>query len=201
MNVRLECQLPFPAAVYWDNTMLVNNYSLKVYMITNCEDPASQNIAYERMKYFIYSELNSTIFINAALEDQCNKFLNAGLKITTLPSEPVDQILGIMLYSKLNAILENRFIVLEVELSSNLGENMTYLHAADETLGPFAEPGWWQDPSLIHSDIMLPNSDKVLSMNSATTWRDLELMWPDETSSDPEDNTVVFASFGNNDTK
>jgi hypothetical protein len=34
-----------------------------------------------------------------------------GINVTTLPEEPVDQIIGMMLYYKLNAIMEGRMIV------------------------------------------------------------------------------------------
>jgi hypothetical protein len=193
--------MPFTAGVYWEDLMIMNNYVARVYMITNCTDNVTQNVAFERIKYFVYNELNSTIFISREYEDACKKLIAAGLKITTLPSEPVDQLIGIMLYCKLNAIMENFIVTNEVEVSSDLGENMVYIHAADESQGPFDQPGWWHDADLIHCDPDLVNNDKVVAIHRAGAWRELNLAWPDTESDKATDNTVVFAEFPSDETK
>lgn len=201
MNVRLQYTMPFTAGVYWEDRLAMNNYLARVYMITNCSDPVSQNIAFERIKYFVYNELNSTIFVNREHENVCKKFIDAGLKVTTLPAEPVDQLIGIMLYCKLNAVMEGFMVVNEIELSSDLGENMVYLHATDESQGPFESIGWWHDSDLIHCDTDLISNDKVVAIHRAGAWRELNLAWPDTESTEASDNTVVFAEFQNNETK
>ena len=201
MKVRLEYTMPFTAGVYWDGQMLMNQYTIKLYMVTNSSEAEIQNIAYERLKYFVYSEMANTIFVNREHQEQCQLLIAAGLKITTLPAEPVDQLIGIMLYSKLNAIMEDFIIINEVEISSQLGENMVYLHAADESLGPFFAPGWWHDADLIHCDLSLIDSDKVVAMHRAGAWRELDLAWPDTANVVTDNNTVVFANFKQDETK
>lgn len=201
MNVRLQYSMPFTAGVYWEGRMIMNNYVARAYMVTNTADNAYQNTAFERMKYFVYGELGSTIFVNRAHEEACQQFIKAGLKVTTLPAEPVDQLIGIMLYCKLNAIMEDHMVINEIEISSDLGENMVYLHAADENLGPFEIQGWWHDADLIHCDTALIDSDKVVAMHRAGAWRELDLAWPGAETDQAIDNTVVFAEFGRNETK
>jgi len=201
MNVRLEYNMAFTAGVYWEDQMLMNRYLIKLYMVTNSSDPDTQNIAYERLKYFVYSEIANTIFVNRQHEEQCRLLIAAGLKITTLPADPVDQLIGIILYAKLNAIMEESIIINEIEISSDLGENMVYLHAADESLGPFAVPGWWHDADLIHCDLSLIDSDKVVAMHRAGAWRELDLAWPDQANVVTDNNTVVFANFKQDETK
>jgi hypothetical protein len=201
MNVRLEYTMPFTAGVYWDDQLLMNQYVIKLYMITNSSNADVQNIAYERLKYFVYREMANTIFVNQAHEEQCRLLTAAGLKITTLPAEPVDQLIGIMLYCKLNAVMEEHMIINEIELSSELGESMSYLHAADESLGPFDTPGWWHDADLIHCELSLIDSDKVVAIHRAGAWRELDLAWPGQDSSVSTDNTVVFADFVRDETK
>jgi hypothetical protein len=164
-------------------------------MTTNCENSADQNTSLERIKYFIYSQLDSTIFINKNLEEQCDQFAHAGLDITTIPGDPVDQLIGIMLYYKLNAITEDRMIIMETEISSGLGDNMTYLHSDFENTVGYAQPGWWTTPDLIHSDLVPNESEKVVAMTPATVWRDLELAWQDDPADDSSGNVVVFADF------
>jgi hypothetical protein len=195
MNVRLRHDMHFTAGVYYGGQTRMNNYTLTLWMTTNCLDPADQNTAFERIKYFVYSEIDSTIFINAEHETQCQLLSAAGLNITTMPGEPVDQLIGIMLYYKLNAITEGRMIIEETELASTMGENMTYLHASNEHTNIATQPDWWQATDLIHCDLSLIDTDKVLTMPQATVWRDLDLSWTlPETVSDVG-NTVVFADF------
>jgi hypothetical protein len=201
MNVRLQYTMPFTAGVYWEGRMIMNNYVARAYMITNCSDNITQNTAFERMKYFVYSELNSTIFVNQEHTLVCQQLITAGLKITTLPAEPVDQLVGIMLYCKLNAVMEGQMVVNEIEVSSDLGDNMVYLHAADESLGPFDTAGWWHDADLIHCDVNLIDSDKVVAIHRAGAWRELDLAWPESEATNETDNTVVFAKFPRDESK
>jgi hypothetical protein len=200
MNVRLEYNLAFTAGVWWEGRLIMNNYQVRAYMTTNSSEPANQNVAYERLKHFVYSEMSSTIFVNRAHEALCQHLAAAGIKLTTLPAEPVDQILGIMLYLKLNAIMEDRIIINEIEVSSELGEHMIYLHAADESLGPFDTAGWWHDADLIHFDLSLIDSDKVVAMHRAGAWRELGLAWHEQDPAPDDDNRVVFAEFKRDDT-
>ena len=97
MNVRLKYDLHFNAGVYYNSNTILNNYSLRLWMITNTELAEDQNTAFERMKYFVYNHVDNTMFIDRAEQEQCAKFLQAGLNITTMPGDPVDQLIGIML--------------------------------------------------------------------------------------------------------
>ena len=202
MNVRLKYDLHFNAGVYYRGNTILNNYSLRLWMITNTELAEDQNTAFERMKYFVYNHVDNTMFIDGAEQEQCEKFLQAGLNITTMPGDPVDQLIGIMLYHKLNAIMEQRMNIVETELSSAQGQAMTYLHSeGEDTLGVEA-PAWWLSADLAHSDFALPESEKVVSMQTTTAWRDLDLAWSELPPSMDHGNIVVFADFKpNNETK
>lgn len=195
MNVRLKYDMPFTAGVYYNDSLRMNNYSLRLWMTTNTENSNDHAISFERIKYFIYSQIDSTIFINSSLEDQCDLFLQAGLDITTIPGDPVDQLIGIMLYYKLNAVMEDRMIVVETELSSTYGENMTYLHSEHESTSGFVQPAWWITADLTHSDFVKTDSDNVVAISQSTAWRDLDLAWPDEPTNTDTGNVVVFADF------
>jgi hypothetical protein len=54
-------------------------------MATVSEDPNDQTTAFDRLKHFVYSCMESTIFINADETEQHNRFIQAGLDITTMP--------------------------------------------------------------------------------------------------------------------
>lgn len=205
MNVRVQYTAKFLAGIFYDGHLQMNEYVAKIYMMTATEDPADHNVALNRIKQFIYGELENTIFIDEEDSEHCEKLVNAGLSITTMPSEPVDQVIGIMLYSKLTAITEGRLLIGEIELSSALGEGIVYLHGENENVSDVTPPEWWSTCDLVHSNI--PVTDKVLSIHKGSVWRELDLGWPDnediiiEYSPEEEEsgNTIVFANFRKSD--
>lgn len=206
MNVRLRYDLPFTAGVYHNGNFAMNNYSLRLWMATVSDQAEDQTTAFERLKYFVYTCMENTVFIDAAQTEQCDKFLQAGLHITTMPGEPVDQLIGIMLYYKLNAVMENRMIVIETELSSALGEYMTYLHCEEENTVGYVQPDWWVSPDLVHNNIESVTVGKVVAIPHSISWQDIGLEWADDIVDEPAEDTtgniVVFADFKNtNETK
>jgi hypothetical protein len=195
MNVRLKYDFPFTAGIYHNGNFYMNNYTLRVLMATVSEDPDDQTTAFERLKYFIYTCMESTIFIDVSETEQCNRYVQAGLSITTMPGAPVDQLIGIMLYHKLNAVMENRMIVFETELSSAVGEYMVYLHSEEEHTVGYVQPEWWDTADLTHNEFALDNLDNVVAIPQATAWRELDLAWTDDVAGDKSGNVVVFADF------
>jgi hypothetical protein len=189
----------FTAGVYYGGQTRMNNYTLTAWMTTNSTDATDHNTAFERIKYFIYSEMDSTVFINSVHCEACQLLSAAGLKVTTMPGEPVDQLIGIMLYYKLNAITEGRMIIEETELASVMGENMTYLHSGNETTDIKNRPDWWESPDSVHCDLTLLDSDKVLTLPQANHWRELDLAWNEIQPEVDTGNTVVFADFKKSD--
>jgi hypothetical protein len=203
MNVRLRYSTVFTAGIFYADQMRMNNYQVKLHLTTNSEEGDDHNIALDRIKYFIHNQLSSTVFINSAELEQCRAFASAGIKITTLPEEPLDQVIGIMLYCKLNAMLEDRMVIDEVEICSELGENIVYLHNEQEALGPFESAGWWQEPDSVHCDLNLFDSEKIVALHHlGTGWRDLGLNWDNSVIIDiNNDDKVVFADFAKDETK
>jgi hypothetical protein len=209
MNVRLRYNITFPAAAWFDGELIMTNYTLALQFVTQTMDPEDQNIALERVKYFLLNELHSTIFINQTDIDRAEVFTDIGLNVTTLPEEPVDQVVGIMLFYKLNAIMEGRLKITEIRFSSEAGDSIEYFHSENEHTDLFPATGWWHEPSLSHSDIELEDDDdidtvdnNVVALNAEDEWKDQELGWAQaEVTQDL--GQVVFANFtqNNNETK
>ena len=199
MNVRIAQLLSFNAGAWYDDSLEMNQYTVKIWMITQSTSEQEQNIAFRRMKYFVHYELDSTIFINATEQEKCQELAQAGLNITTLPGAAADQMIGIMLFHKLNAIMEGRIGVVEVEISA--GDAVVYLHGENETSDDLQQPDWWSSPDLIHSTVT-NTTENIVSLRSVTTWRDLDLAWPELDQSIDLGNTIVFADFkSTNDTE
>ena len=198
MNVRLKRNFVFSTAMVYQDRFLINHYNVVLHMVTATEDQDHQNIAYERMKFWMHEIMSEAVMIN-----QDNPLLSAYLatkqRLIILPEDPVDQIVGMMLYCKLNAIAEGNLLITEVELSSVHGSEMVYLHSDEESLGPFADPGWWNDESPVWADTSAKKKgNKVINLEPMPKWKNLGLDWSndkDEEETPADDAKVLFAKF------
>ena len=143
MNVRLQYDLEFLAGIYFDDCLQINSYDVSMNLLTKTKDSASTNIAMERLKAFVHGVLESTVFINQTNMERAEFLQLAGCNVTTLPEEPVDQIVGMMLYYKLNAVMEDRMVITNLDIASRLGDGVWYQHDEEDSAGPFASDGWW----------------------------------------------------------
>jgi hypothetical protein len=195
MNVRLHYEIGFLAGVYIDDRLQMNSYNVGMDLNTLTEDPADSNIALERVKTFV-QDLNSTVFINSCWPVHEEMMRELGIDMTPLPEEPVDQIVGMMLYFKLNAIMEGRMEVTQIELSSSLGDYVCHLHDHDDPADPFLSDGWWSDPTARRSSKTEIDTETNVVKITQKNWREFDLDWPE-----PEDKiskNVVYVNFNKN---
>ena len=198
MNVRLQYDLDFLAGVYYEDQLHMNRYTVILNLLTKTNDSASTNVALDRAKAFVYGALESTVFINQANAEKAELMQMMGINVTTLPEEPVDQIIGMMLYYKLNAVMEERMTVTGLDIASSLGDNVWYQHDEEDVAGPFATDGWWHRASMQHESIEHdPEPGNIVKVTS-TGWYELNLEWPEATAP-ASTNTVVFANFPKHD--
>jgi len=197
MNVRLQYVTAFNAGFWLEQQLVMSTYQIRIKLLTQTLDPADQNIALERVKHFLLSEIHSTVFVNQTEVECAEAFASLGLNVTTLPEDPVDQIVGIMLYHKLNAIMQGRMKVSELVLSSDAGDNVEFYHSQAEQTNLFAGPGWWNDATTLHDNI---DDDTAEISDVDTVWRGLDLGW-NGTEIATDVTQVVFANFDYNDTK
>lgn len=174
----------------------MNSYTVSLSLVTKTADARNTNIAMDRLKAFVYAELDSTVFVNSVYQERAEMMSIMGINVTTLPEEPVDQIVGMMLYYKLNAIMEGRMEVTQLDISSSLGDNVWYQHDEEDTAGPFANNGWWHLPTVQHDTIAVDDTDNVVKV-MPNAWIEYGLMWS-EAEHAPSANTVVFANFSKN---
>ena len=196
MNVRLQYDIDFMAGIYYEDSLQLNQYSVSLDLITKTTDAEQTNIAMNRLKCFVWSELENTVFINQVHEEKAEMMSLLGINVTTLPEEPVDQLIGIMLYCKLNAIMEGRMIITDLNIQSTLGDQVWYLHNEEDALGPFVDDGWWTLSNTQHEHIELETVSQNVVKVTTTGWQEYGLEWPDEVKHTA--NTVVFANFPKN---
>lgn len=192
MNVTIEYPAEFLSAVYWNDQVMFNCYTIRCEMITGSRDHTEQNIALERLKYIVFGQMQNSVFVDAKEKAAIKRLEAAGLRTIVLPEQPVDQVVGMMLYSKLDAVMEGRILVSQLRLSSDLGENVVYSQTDAETIGPFEPRGWWNcaEPSCTDAK---STAGKVVSIaTKAATWQSLDLHWDQEPNKDSNNTVVAF---------
>lgn len=199
MNVRLKKTFEFQSGLIFDNRFMINHYKLDLSILTNTDDHHQQNVAYERMKYWIHEIMQDSILISDHSEIlEPSTQINA--RVLAMPTEPVDQIVGIMLYLKLNAVMEDRMMITDVELCSSQGDFTSYQHNMRESIGTDLEKdGWWSDPRPVWQSIKLRDQGKVVSLDRPLEWKTHGLDWNE--SAEPDNDSVVFANFKKDETE
>jgi len=192
MNVRLSKSLSWCSGVIYQEGFFVNQYEVDLAMVTVSSDTDQQNIAYERMKYWVQNVLDNAVLIahDSAILPAWQK---TNARLLVLPEEPVDQIIGMMLYLKLNAVMENRLVVATTEVRSAVGDHMGYTHNNGENLGALSVDGWWSDSRPIWFDSRPREQDKIVALDRSPEWKDFQLDWNDQEAN--PSHTVVFADF------
>jgi hypothetical protein len=195
MNVRLEYELKFIAGAYLNRQVMMNQYRVQFEMITQSYDGIEQNIALDRVRHMLYKEFASSVFVDGEDLGAVEKLETAGLKVVVLPDVPVDQIIGIMLYCKLNAVMEQRMLITQLKISSDLGQRMIYCQDEEEDIGPFEPTGWWHEGSPNVFDKKF-KKHKIVKLVKNKTWTDVNLGW----NNDQNDGSTVI-TFDNDEQK
>jgi hypothetical protein len=99
-----------------------------------------------------------------------------------------------MLYCKLNAVMEGRMIVEQLNISSLLGDDVTYLHDMEDAVGPFQGEGWWNLSDTSHSSVDAIETEQNVVMVPTTGWAKYNLNWTDSSEIKPG-KTVAFGKL------
>ncbi len=202
-NVRIKKSLGWKSGLVYDSQFYANQYQADISMLVVSDNTDEQNIAYDRVKSWIKYVLEDSVIITHT-DSKLRAWQNTGARVIVLPEEPVDQIMGIMLYLKLNSIMENRMVVTDVELSSSIGDSTRYLHSHGEALGEsLSQAGWWLDPSPAWYTVKKNsrNPGKIVNLDRGPEWSDHDLSWEKDINQKDHADSVVFASFNRDENK
>ena len=198
MTARIKKQFSFSTGLVYQGHFMINHYTVTLTMTVKSHDFYQQNIAYERMKYWMQEIMSDSILISEK-DSKLKQFSALDTTVIVLPQDPVDQLVGIMLYSKINAVMEDRIEIDELEIVSSQGDDTVYLYGAGEVTAsgvPFSD--WWFDARPVASQPKVKPNGKVVNLTRIPEWDELGLAWDTEQETD---NTVVFANFGANENK
>ena len=199
MNVKLRTLVNFIAGIYYNERLHMANYMLGIEITTNTTNTYNQNIALDRLHFFINEIVNSSIFISSDHLKQIRDYAKAGLNIIELPMEPYDQAINLALMQKFNSICEQNVIITEVDITSSLSDGISYQTNLTDPRGEFTKNGWWNDSELNWYDrnILNNNKESIVRLDKRLTWQEVHLQWEeDKKPVDPKkDNTVVVGKF------
>lgn len=183
--------------VHYRDCLFINQYHYTADMTTVSHNNSDHDTAMDRIMYMTNTALADSVMIDVKDQAQIELYRAAGMRVTTLPAEPVDQIIGMMLYCKLNAVCENNMVINAVSVCSERGNHVWNLHHEDENIGVFESEGWWHDTTPLHWHPHVKH-DTVVDLKAKPEWGRLDLDWHSQDSTD-QDGTVVFARFDRGD--
>lgn len=199
MNVRLNLDLSFTAGVWFDNQFLMNQYLVNCNLITNTEEPDDVTIAVDRLRWWISNVAQNSVFIQNTETDKQQQFWGAQMNLIILPEVPTDQVIGMMLYSKLNAITEKKVLVADIQVTSMLSDGMRYIFDETDEYGVFLDDGWWNESEAVWWNkelVSQKDENGILKMNPTIHWKDVQLHW---TADEVEAGNVVVGKFKKDD--
>jgi len=214
MNVRINSDFTIFANTFHNDRLQANRYKITVAFCTKSQDPDEYTVAIDRAVYFIQGMCDNAIFVDEYGIESYPELDNMGNDVIVLPEEASDQIIGLMLFCKLNAIMEDKIQVTDVAIKSHVGGEYEYLHNEMEMIGPFEEKGWWHEsiPS-IRDPEQLSDEKREVYLDTLPDWSVLGLDWdqfnlsketedttdkkPKQKASTDKNGDVVFVDFGN----
>lgn len=175
MIAQIHKDFTFLTAVHFEGKYMVNLYEMSSLMIVETENPKDQNTAIDRITYFLNNTVENCIFIYEKETKAIEKYQDAGLTICTLPEEPYDQIVGMILLNKLNAIMENKIVIEEIIFGSKLSNLIKFNINYEASSIEFNKNNWYNQGSL---DINVKKSKgKVVPLIRNDGWAELNLTW------------------------
>lgn len=199
MTARIHKSFELLAGLHFNNQYYINSYEFDLTFNVETESIVEQNIALERIHYYLYECLKHCVFVNKTDATAIDKYSNIDMNVCTLPEEPYDQIVGIMLMSKLNAISEGRLVITDITISSDMSAGVSCLHSIEESMGPFTDKGWWNDSTQRINNLV--NNKKIVKLAKLKSeWQDVYLDWVEKPIvPDTKVAEIIFTNFDKTD--
>lgn len=200
MTARISKDFAFQSAIHIDDNFVLNSYKMTLWMDVHTDSVDEQNIAMDRIKYFIDEGLDNCVFVSLALEKSIiENYVKAGIKICTLPDDPFDQVVGAVILTKMNAITEGKLFVTEIKIKSRICDEVEFYLSSDEDIEFLNVKGkhWYTQPNTLNNDWIKKSSkkEKIVELKKEVLdWADLGLSWNNKLKFS-EDADVVYLNL------
>ena len=188
MNVRIRFNTDFRTGTWFSDQFIVNNFSVNLQLITQSTNAEDHPICMGRIRT-VFDFLEHSILINEDCSEKIKELINCGFRVTAFPQEPIDQIVGIVLYEKLNAVLEGRMRVTDLDICSDLGDNIWFMHSDNEKISAITDLGWWAESTpTCNVAENTATEKKVVKLHKQSSWNTLDLGW---SSNQPLETVII----------
>lgn len=178
MSTRIEKDFTFHSAVHFNEKFLINSFEVTTSIYVETENIREQNVAMERLEYLFNEVLSNSIFIDESLKNEIESYRKSGIKIITLPEEPYDQIIGMVLLLKLNSIIEGKLHITDLNISSYLSDGVRLTIVSEIAENLFDGDHWFKRNSL-ETENSSVNESKVVKLFE-DCWNELGLSWKEK---------------------
>ena len=115
----------FDATVVVDDVIYPNRYNIQISFIPKTKEIRQQKLGFEKIKYLIERLCENSIIFSP--KDQTKEYwFKMPVNKILLPGSPYDQLLAVVLYSKILAIAGNYFHFGNLTVDSKLGDSVKY---------------------------------------------------------------------------
>lgn len=195
MTARISREFSFQAAIHHEETFIVNNYELEMFMDVTTDDIDKQNIAMDRIKYLFEICFDSCIFVDVHDTKAMDMYFKANMKVCPLPDEPFDQVVAAVIISKINTVTEGHIFLDEVKIKSRICDDVCfYVSYEEEAEFHKLKDVWWTDNSPTINTIKKSKKEKVVELRKKPVdWTSVGLGWePTPISKKCDKGEVVF---------
>lgn len=183
MSTIIRRSFAFKAAVFFEGAFLINNYDISLTLDVETDSIKEQLVAMDRLKYLFQELLSNCVFVQESENKVIENYQKADIKVCTVPEEPYDQIITILILAKANAITEGKLEVSDIELLSDMSDEVSFIYDSSilsaDTM--FNKYGWWNDAGMTISSKPKPNKrEKIVKLSSVAKthdWAAVGLDW------------------------
>lgn len=194
MNIKIARGFQFSCMVLGEASeqAQINTYTLALDMTVLSHTSAHYNIAYDRIKFWIMDIMQDSVLISQN-HTQLSQWQSTGNRCIVFPQDPVDQIVGAMMFTKLNSITEQNLEINGLSISSAFDDDICYLFEAGEVYDIPDMPAWWTDgrPMFTAIDTHRTGTKKVINLSRARDWKTHGLDWDAQEKS----SSAIVTSF------
>jgi hypothetical protein len=165
-------------------------------MEVTTENIREQQIAMERMKYFIHECLENSIFVQDTDRAIIEKYSACGIRVCEIPEEPYDQIIALLLLLKLESIAEYRLAMTDIVLTSKLSDDVRFKEDILTAKTEMPIVGWWAESNTATTNVakVKNKKDKIVKMVNTSEWNDVGLSWEEDTANTSNVTEIIFTT-------
>lgn len=180
----VEWSTPFMTTVMSYDNIVPNTYEVCLGISPTTNNIDHQNIGFERIKFFLRNICQNSVLVSIHNDnfESLKKLTNS--RIMTLPDEPSDQLLVVLLFHKINSVIGKYFDCDYIILESFQGENIKYQYDSDYDSSFIDEKIYFtrelrekKSPWWYRNDTTITDSFKDMSIEQEFTWAELNLSY------------------------